>query len=164
MKTIQVTATYKIAGKDGLTIKSEKFTTNMKSIFEGAALKFFVDDEAKDLAAVDANNQIIAYNKPTDGKANGLAVVRGTGAGSIALLKSGVTVDGLTLQFNTTPANGVINVTQPTVEGLSGITVNDDYGTIKFTGLNVGDEGKLVFTFKDFAGIVTKLKIDFKKN
>lgn len=169
VKTIQATASYKIAGKDGLTVKSEKFTTNLKSIFEGVALKFIVDDVAQDVAVVNANNLIPAYYKAstTDAKGNGLAVVRGTGEGSITALITGKTVDGLKLTWNN-GSNSLSSVSDvffstPKVEGLS-LTPGWSGNDIKLDGINNGDAGQLVVTFTDYTGIVTKLKIDFKKN
>ena len=159
VKTLQVQGSYTIAGK--LTVKSEKFTTNMKSIFEGAALKFFVDGVAQDEAVVADNNKIAAYTPAVgDVKAAGLAVVKGSGA---AKMTSSATLDGLTLNHQTTSAVGTVAFAQPTVEGLSTVTATASGGTITLTDIQSGDYGVLSVVFTDYTGIKTTLKINFKK-
>ena len=159
VKTLQVQGSYTMAGK--LTVKSEKFTTNIKSIFEGAALKFFVDGVAQDEAVVANDNTIAAYAPASgDVKAAGLAVVKGSGA---AKMTSDQTLDGLKLNHQSTSAVNIVAFAQPTVEGLSTVTAENYGGKITLTDIQSGDYGVLSVVFTDYTGIKTTLKINFKK-
>ncbi len=161
--------TYKIDGKEGLAIKSDKFTTNVLTMFEGAKLVYYKDNatiEKAQAAYTEGKYIITPMRKDGNDKKQGLAIQF---AGSEqAFINTAITFNNVVLNtimknddFNNKPENGVNRVY--TVDGLGeGVTAGHDDDGVLIGGSYNGQNATLVVNCWDSNGIKTSFTIPFE--
>ena len=160
--------TYKIDGKDGLAIKSGKFTTNVLTMFEGAKLVYYKDGAVLDKAQAaytDGKYIITPMDKDTNEKKQGLA---------IQFANSEESFINTAIKFNTVTLNDIMpnsSFAKPTegvnrvytVDGLGeGVTAGHDNDGVNIGGTYNGQSATLVVNCWDSNNIKTSFTIPFE--
>ena len=160
--------TYKIDGKEGLAIKSGKFTTNVLTMFEGAKLVYYKDGAVLDKAQAaytDGKYIITPMDKDTNEKKQGLA---------IQFANSEESFINTAIKFNTVTLNDIIqnsSFAKPsegvnrvyTVDGLGeGVTAGHDNDGVNIGGTYNGQSATLVVNCWDSNNIKTSFTIPFE--
>jgi hypothetical protein len=167
-KTLQVTASYKIAGKEGLKVSSSKFTTNVASIAEGIQL-VYLDADGKEAtsATVINNNQIaIAVNDKGVYK-KGLALKFGDKYAPLYTASSASNIGFILSTTAPTTWTGDattlgLQATTPNLTGVSPTIPTLDTGVVTLANLAVGTASTLQVTVTDVMNVKTILSISFK--
>lgn len=165
--TLGTEISYKIKGKKGFTVKSDKFTTNVLTMFEGAKLVYYKDNTVIDKAQAAYTNGeyiIVPMNK-IENKKQGLAIQF---AGSEeSFINTAITFNNVKL--NTIIANsdfdkpgtGVNRVY--TVDGLGeGVTAGHVNAGVVIGGSYNGQNATLVVNCWDSNNIKTSFTIPFE--
>ena len=160
--------TYKIDGKDGLAIKSGKFTTNVLTMFEGAKLVYYKDGAVLDKAQAaytDGKYIITPMDKDENDKKQGLAIQFANS--EQAFINYTITFNTVTLNdimLNSSfakPSEGVNRVY--TVDGLGeGVTAGHDDDGVLIGGTYNGQSATLVVNCWDSNNIKTSFTIPFE--
>ena len=163
--------TYKIDGKEGLAIKSDKFTTNVLTMFEGAKLVYYKDGATieKAQAAYDATTGIYVITPmylDVNDKKQGLA---------IQFANSEQKFINTAIQFSTVKLNDIMrndDFTQPTTGGVNrvytvdglgeGVTAGHDASGVLIGGTYNGQSATLVVNCWDSNNIKTSFTIPFE--
>ena len=157
--------TYKIDGKEGLAIKSGKFTTNVLTMFEGAKLVYYKDNAVieKAQAAYTNGKYVIVPMDQIDNKKQGLAIQFAKSEESFintAIKFNNVTLNDITSTL-TEPNKGVNRVY--TVDGLGeGVTAGHDSDGVVIGGTYNGQSATLVVNCMDSNGLKTSFTIPFE--
>lgn len=160
--------TYKIDNKDGLAIKSGKFTTNVLTMFEGAKLVYYKDGAVLDKAQAaytDGKYIITPMDKDENDKKQGLAIQFANS--EQAFINYAITFNTVTLNdimqnsLFAKPSEGVNRVY--TVDGLGeGVTAGHDNDGVLIGGTYNGQSATLVVNCWDSNNIKTSFTIPFE--
>lgn len=169
VKKLTASAYYQIGNNENFQIKTtDKFTVNIKSIFEDASLVYYnnsndASTEAVVVSTTSGGNEIKAYVAASGStKANGLAVKFGNDVESI---NANNIVDGIKLVGQSdTPAATDVKVTTAVKVGGLNVSANLSDGAVVFKNdIKTGDHGTITVEFTDYCGIKTTASIAFKK-
>ena len=158
---------YKINGKEGLTVKSDKFTTHVLTMFEGAELVYYKDNAILDKAqAAYVNGQYIIDEMTSNSKGKqGLAIQFGESEKvftNTAIQFNNVTLNTIMSNADFIKPNAGVNRIY-TVDGLGqGVTAGHvDEGVIIGGSYN-GQSATLVVNCWDSNNIKTSFEIPFE--
>lgn len=159
IKTLSAKVEYKFGGK--LTA-SKSFNVNLRSIFEGIDLKYYVNGVAQ---VSDYTVSLTADNKISALSFNNSKPVTGLGVEFNNDLKA---LDSdLNSEFGSLAGISTENVISVEVEGNDALEAKLGTNGIEITktsgSINPGDGGTLVIKFKDSVGIIITEKVNFVK-
>jgi len=158
--------TYKIDGKEGLAVKSDKFTTNVLTMFEGAKLVYYKDNATieKAQAAYTGGKYIITpMSKDRNDKKQGLAIQFANSEESF--VNTDITFNNVKLNaISASFAKPTDNVNRfYTVDGLGeGVTAGHDNDGVVIGGSYNGQSATLVVNCWDSNNIKTSFTIPFE--
>ena len=158
--------TYKIDGKEGLAVKSDKFTTNVLTMFEGAKLVYYKDNatiEKAQAAYTEGKYVITPMSKDSNDKKQGLAIQFANSEESF--VNTDITFNNVKLNaISASFAKPTDNVNRfYTVDGLGeGVTAGHDNDGVVIGGSYNGQSATLVVNCWDSNNIKTSFTIPFE--
>ena len=157
---------YKINGKNGLTVKSDKFTTHVLTMFEGAKLVYYKDNVSleKAQAAYTGGRYVIdPMDKDNKGK-QGLAIQFGESEKAFVntqITFNNVILNAIQATLSKPTSDGVNRIY--TVDGLGqGVTAGHDGDGVVIGGSYNGQSATLVVNCWDSNDIKTSFEIPFE--